>query len=41
MYHGRKFNMDGKYQFMPEFNEAKFSGACDNLHKFPITNGEN
>ena len=38
MYHGRKFNMDGKYQFMPEFNEAKdFPGACDNLHKFPIT----
>lgn len=35
--HGRRFNLTGKFEYMPEFNEAKdFPRPCDNLHKFPI-----
>jgi len=36
-YHGRKFRLDGSFESMPEFKEAKdFPRACDNLHKFPL-----
>lgn len=36
-YHGRRFGLDGKFEFMPEFNEAQdFPGSCDNLHAFPL-----
>lgn len=37
MYHGRKFNLKGEYESMPEFDDAKdFPRPCDNLHKFPL-----
>ncbi len=37
MYHGRRFNNSGEFEFMPEFNQAKnFPRPCDNLHKFPL-----
>jgi choline monooxygenase len=37
MYHGRRFNLKGEFEHMPEFNEAKdFPRPCDNLHKFPL-----
>ena len=36
-YHGRKFDNDGKFKFMPEFEMTKnFPRNCDNLHGFPI-----
>ena len=36
-YHGRRFAMDGSFEFMPEFGEVKnFPSACDNLHCFPL-----
>ena len=36
-YHGRRFNLQGKFEFMPEFNDAEnFPRLCDNLHTFPI-----
>jgi choline monooxygenase len=36
-YHGRRFDLDGSYLSMPEFDEAEdFPRPCDNLHKFPI-----
>lgn len=36
-YHGRRFNLKGEFEYMPEFNEAKdFPRPCDDLHKFPI-----
>ncbi|CAI8350334.1 MAG: 2-halobenzoate 1,2-dioxygenase large subunit [Flavobacterium sp. SCGC AAA160-P02] len=36
-YHGRRFNLEGSLEFMPEFNDAKnFPRPCDNLHRFPI-----
>ena len=36
MYHGRKFDIKGKFEFMPEFSQAKdFPRSCDSLHKFP------
>ena len=36
-YHGRRFNLQGKFEFMPEFNDAEnFPRPCDNLHTFPI-----
>ncbi len=36
-YHGRRFAMDGSFEFMPEFGEVKnFPSACDNLHSFPL-----
>ncbi|WP_462248107.1 aromatic ring-hydroxylating oxygenase subunit alpha [Ekhidna sp.] len=35
MYHGRKFGLDGKFQSMPEFKEAKdFPRPCEDLHRF-------
>jgi phenylpropionate dioxygenase-like ring-hydroxylating dioxygenase large terminal subunit len=37
LYHGRRFNLKGEFEYMPEFNEAKdFPRPCDNLHKFPL-----
>ncbi len=37
MYHGRRFNLDGKFEYMPEFEEAEdFPRPCDHLHKFPL-----
>lgn len=36
-YHGRRFNLNGEFQFMPEFKEAKdFPRPSDNLHSFPL-----
>jgi len=37
MYHGRRFDMDGKFKFMPEFKEAQnFPRPCDDLHRFHL-----
>ncbi|MEM7368551.1 MAG: aromatic ring-hydroxylating dioxygenase subunit alpha [Bacteroidota bacterium] len=37
MYHGRKFDLSGKFKFMPQFKEAKdFPRACDDLHSFRL-----
>jgi choline monooxygenase len=37
MYHGRRFNLNGEFEHMPEFNEAEnFPRPCDNLHSFPL-----
>ena len=37
MYHGRRFNLNGTFEYMPEFHEAEdFPRPCDNLHKFPL-----
>lgn len=34
-YHGRRFSLDGKFQFMPEFKEVKdFPSEEDHLHNF-------
>lgn len=34
-YHGRKFSLDGAFESMPEFKDAKdFPRACENLHAF-------
>lgn len=39
MYHGRRFNLDGSFKSMPEFEEAKdFPRPCDNLHEFQLRN---
>lgn len=36
-YHGRRFNLKGEFEHMPEFNEAEdFPRPCDNLHQFPL-----
>ena len=36
-YHGRRFALDGSFEHMPEFKEAKdFPRPCDNLHPFPL-----
>lgn len=36
-YHGRRFSLDGKFEFMPEFEEAlDFPRPCDHLHQFPL-----
>lgn len=38
-YHGRQFNLDGSFKFMPEFNTAEnFPRPCDNLHAFSVSN---
>ena len=38
-YHGRRFAIDGTFEHMPEFKEAKdFPRPCDNLHEFPLRN---
>lgn len=37
LYHGRKFALDGTFESMPEFTEAKdFPRPCDSLHQFPL-----
>lgn len=37
MYHGRRFDLQGTYEQMPEFDEAEdFPRPCDNLHRFPL-----
>ena len=36
-YHGRRFKLDGTFEYMPEFKEAQhFPRPCDNLRKFPL-----
>jgi choline monooxygenase len=36
-YHGRRFNLNGEFEFMPEFEAAEnFPRPCDNLHQFPL-----
>jgi len=36
-YHGRKFDLNGKFKSMPEFQKTKdFPRACDHLHEFKI-----
>jgi len=37
MYHGRRFDSKGKFEYMPEFDKAEnFPRACDDLHNFPL-----
>lgn len=37
MYHGRRFDLNGYFKKMPEFEETQnFPRPCDNLHQFPI-----
>ncbi len=37
MYHGRMFDLNGKFKRMPEFNEVQnFPRPCDNLHQFKV-----
>ncbi|RMA66368.1 SRPBCC family protein [Ulvibacter antarcticus] len=37
MYHGRRFDLNGNFVSMPEFEAAEdFPRPCDNLHKFPL-----
>lgn len=41
-YHGRMFNLDGKFKSMPEFNEVKnFPTQTDDLAKLPLFQWEN
>jgi len=36
-YHGRRFDMDGKVEHMPEFKEVEgFPRPCDHLHHLPV-----
>ncbi|MEL0454914.1 SRPBCC family protein [Flavobacteriaceae bacterium SZ-1-7] len=36
-YHGRRFNLKGEFEYMPEFEKTQdFPRACDNLHKLPF-----
>jgi choline monooxygenase len=36
-YHGRRFQLDGKFTSMPEFKEVKnFPTAADDLHRLPL-----
>lgn len=36
-YHGRKFDLNGHFESMPEFQEAQhFPRACDDLHAFSL-----
>ena len=38
LYHGRKFNLDGEFKSMPDFEEAKnFPRDCENLKRFPVS----
>lgn len=38
-YHGRRFGLDGKMEFMPEFSQAlDFPRPCDHLKTFPLLN---
>lgn len=37
MYHGRRWDLQGQFKHMPEFQEAKaFPRACDHLHQFAL-----
>lgn len=37
MYHGRKFELSGKFKMMPEFKDAvNFPRPCDDLHEFAL-----
>ena len=36
-YHGRRFGLDGQFEFMPEFKEAEdFPRPCDHLHELQL-----
>lgn len=36
-YHGRRFNLNGEFEFMPEFKEVEnFPRPCENLHRLPL-----
>jgi len=36
-YHGRRFTLDGAFEYMPEFKDTvDFPRPCDNLHQFPL-----
>jgi len=36
-YHGRRFDLEGKFEFMPEFKEVEdFPRPCDHLHKLDL-----
>lgn len=36
-YHGRRFGLDGQFQFMPEFKEVEnFPRPCEHLHQLPL-----
>ena len=36
-YHGRRFNLQGDFEYMPEFEQTQnFPRPCDNLHRFPL-----
>lgn len=36
-YHGRKFSLEGKVEFMPEFDEAEgYPRSCDHLHPVSV-----
>lgn len=36
-YHGRRFDLKGTFEHMPEFEEAEdFPNDCDHLHRFPL-----
>lgn len=36
-YHGRRFDLNGKFEFMPEFKKAEnFPRPCDDLHEFQL-----
>ena len=36
-YHGRRFSLEGKVEFMPEFDNVEgFPRACDHLHDIPL-----
>jgi choline monooxygenase len=38
-YHGRRFNNEGEFEYMPEFDKTlNFPRECDNLHRFPLIN---
>lgn len=38
-YHGRRFDLDGRFEFMPEFSEAEnFPRPCDDLPKVNLRN---
>jgi choline monooxygenase len=38
-YHGRRFSLDGTFEFMPEFEKAEgFPSECDHLPAFPLWN---
>jgi len=37
MYHGRRWDLEGQFKHMPEFQEAKdFPRPCDHLHQFAL-----